>query len=96
MASLRSLKKDIDYLLSLVLGECIYVIDYHPEADKEKVMEIARQVIAGHRELRLRVNHIDGKDNPAVMKAYLRKVVDDLYSLANKSLEELSNLIARK
>lgn len=96
MASLRSLKKDVDYLLSLVLGECFYVIDSHPEVDKKKVMEIAWKVISGHRELRLRINHIDGKDNPDVMKAYLRKVVDDLYSLANTPLEELSKLIARE
>ncbi len=96
MASLRSLKKDVDYLLSVVLGECMYVINTHPEADKEKVLEIARKIIAGHRELRLRINHIDGKDNPAMVKAHLRKVVDDLYSLADTSLEELAKLIVRE
>lgn len=93
MASLRSLKKDIDYLLSLVLGECMYIIDFHPEADKEKVMEIARKVIASHRNLRVRVNHLDGKANPKIVKEYLKKVVDDLYAEANSALEELAELI---
>lgn len=94
MASLRSLKKDIDYLMSLVLEECMYVIQTYPEADKEKIMEIARQIIEKHRDLRLRVNHPDGKDNPEMLKAYLKKVVDDLYKEANKALESLSGLIS--
>jgi hypothetical protein len=90
MASLRSLKKDIDYLLSLVLEECMYVIEAYPDAEKEKVWETMRKVIAGHRELRLRVNHLNGKDNPKVVKEYLRQVVQDLYKTANSALEELS------
>lgn len=93
MASRRSLKKDIDFLLSLVLEECFYVLDEYPESDKEKVMETVRKVIAAHRELRLRVNHINGKDDPRLVKAYLRKVVSDLYTTANNALEDISGLI---
>jgi len=90
MASLRSLKKDIDYLLSLVLEECMYVIEANPDAEKEKVLETMRKVIADHRELRLRVNHLNGKDNPKMVKEYLRQVVQDLYKTANSALEELT------
>ena len=90
MASLRSLKKDIDYLLSLVLEECMYVIEAYPDAEKEKVMETMRKVISGHHELRIRVNHLNGKDNPKMVKEYLRQVVQDLYKTANSALEELS------
>ena len=93
MANLRSLKKDIDYLLSLVLEECMYVIDAYPDADKEKVLELARKVITSHRNLRVRVNHLDGKANPKIVKEYLKKVVDDLYSEANTALEELAEII---
>lgn len=93
MANLRSLKKDIDYLLSLVLEECMYVIDAYPNADKEKVLKLARKVITSHRNLRIRVNHLDGKANPKIVKEYLKKVVDDLYSEANSALEELAEII---
>lgn len=95
MASLRSLKKDIDYLLSLVLEECLYVIDEYPDSDREKLMEIARKVIAAHRELRLRVNHINGKDDPVLVKEYFRKVVTDLFATANTALEDISGLIRK-
>jgi hypothetical protein len=93
MANLRSLKKDIDYLLSMVLEECMYVIEAYPDADKEKVLDLARKIIVSHRNLRLRVNHIDGKADPKKVKEYLKKIVDDLYGEANSSLEELSVLI---
>ncbi len=92
MASIRSLKKDIDYLMSLVLEECLYVMEDLPEPDKEKAMEIAREIVAGHYELRMRVNHPDGKDNPGIVKTYLKKVVEDLYAKANSALEKLSAL----
>ena len=93
MASIRSLKKDIDYLMSLVLEECMYVISTYPDTDKEKVLEIARKIIATHRELRIRINHPDGTENPKVMKSYLRKIVDDLYASADSALNDLSKLI---
>jgi hypothetical protein len=93
MASIRQLKKDIDYLLSLVLEECMYVAHAYPEADKEKIFEIAGKVISSHRELRLRINHLNGKDNPALVREYLRKIVDDLYLAADGALENLAATI---
>ncbi|HNQ37992.1 MAG: hypothetical protein KA780_01845 [Prolixibacteraceae bacterium] len=89
MASIRSLKKDIDLLLSLVLEDCMYVMEHYPEADKEKVNAIAREVMARHRDLRAMVNHPDGKENPAVVKEYMRSVVNKLYDVADQALEQL-------
>ncbi len=95
MASVRALKKDIDYLLSLVVEDCIYVMKTHAEVDKEKVMDIARSIIVKHRELRLRTNHPDGKDNPKLVKAYYKAVVTELYASANQSLEQLTALMSK-
>jgi hypothetical protein len=96
MANIRSLKKDIDYLLSLVLEECMYVADTYDNVDKEKVYSIANSVIQKHRELRVRVNHPDGKDNRKLMKASMKDVVNELYETANKSLDELAAIIQSK
>ena len=57
MANIRSLKKDIDFLMTLVLQDCISIMENYPETDKEKVMEIARKVIQDHRLLRTKVCH---------------------------------------
>ena len=95
MTSIRSLKKDIDLLLSLVLEDCMYVMEHYPEADKEKINAIARKVMVHHRELRTMVNHPDGKDNPAVVKKYMQSVVTKLYEVADQALDQLSSEVKK-
>jgi hypothetical protein len=95
MANIRLLKKDIDYLMSLVLEDCIFVLENNPEADREKVMGIAQQVIFDHRKLRDKVSHRQIRKNPEKTKKYLSSVVEEMYEAADKSLDELSDLISK-
>jgi len=95
MANIRSLKKDIDYLMSLVLEDCVFVIQNYPGTEKEKVMEIAQQVILEHHELRKQVNHPDGKNNRVLIKKYFKSVIDNLYNAADKSLDQLSGIVRK-
>lgn len=90
MASVKNLKKDIDLIMSLALSDCFYVVEYNSKVDEKAVMEIAGDIIKMHRELRLRANHPDGKDNPKLVKKYYQKIVADLLSAADKALEKLS------
>ncbi len=90
MASIKNLKKDIDLLMSLVLNDCFYVLEYNSKVDNDAVMKIAGEVIQKHRELRLRVNHPDGKDNPKLVKNYYDLTVADMLTFADASLEKLS------
>ena len=90
MASIRDLKKDIDLLMSLVLNDCFYVLEYNSKVNNEEVMKIAGEVIQNHRELRLRVNHPDGKDNSKLVRKYYNDLVADMLNSADASLEKLS------
>lgn len=90
MASIRNLKKDIDLLMSVVLNDCFYVLDYNTKVNNDAVMKIAGEVIQKHRELRLKVNHPDGKDNPKLVKNYYDGIVADMLAYADTSLEKLS------
>ena len=90
MASKRELKKDIDLLMSLVLNDCFYVLEYNQKVDREAVMEIAADVVRKHREFRLRVNHPDGKDNPKLVKRYYKDLNADLLAATDEALEKLS------
>lgn len=96
MASVRSFKKDIDYLLSLVLEECVEAMENRQDADKEKILAISRQVILNHRELRRQANHIDGKENRAIVKQYMKSLAGKLFSSANDSLEQLYKVLEKK
>jgi hypothetical protein len=90
MASVKDLKKDIDLLMSLVLNDCFSVLEHNEKVDSEAVLKIAGDVIREHRELRLRANHPDGKDNPKLVKAYYNKLVQDTLKEADAAFERLS------
>jgi hypothetical protein len=90
MASIRDLKKDIDLLMSLVLNDCFYILEYNPKVDSNAVMEIAGDVVKKHREFRIRTNHPDGKDDPKLVKKYYNDLAADVLTAADEAFEALS------
>ncbi len=90
MASVKELKKDIDLLMSMALSDCFYVLEYNSKVDQEAVSKIAGEIIQKHRELRIRTNHVDGKNNPKLVKKFFKNIVADLLSSADSALEKLS------
>lgn len=90
MASIKDLKKDIDLLMSLVLNDCFYVLEYNTKVDNDAVMKIAGDVIQKHRDLRVRVNHPDGKDNAKMVRNYYSQLTSEMLVFADASLERLS------
>jgi hypothetical protein len=90
MASVKELKKDIDLLMSLVLNDIFYVLEYNAKVDEEAILKIAGDVIQKHREFRLRANHPDGKDNPKLVRKYFGTLVSDALKEADAALERLS------
>ncbi len=90
MASVKDLKKDIDLIMSMALNDCFYVLEYNRKVSSEEVMRIAGEIIGKHRELRVRVNHPDGKENPKLVKKYYSELVAEMLRAADRSLEKLS------
>lgn len=90
MASKRDLKKDIDMLMSMVLNDCFYVLEYNNKVDAQAVMKIAGDIIAKHRDFRLRVNHPNGKDNPKLVKEYYNDLAAEVLTTADNAFEALS------
>ena len=96
MANVRHLKKDIDYLTSLVIEDCFQYINYSENADQEAAYELVKKVIAAGNDLRNRANHPDGSENPQLVKKHYRKIGEDLVNTCNEAYEELSNIIKNK
>ena len=95
MANVRNLKKDIDYLVSLFVVDCFQYINYFEDADKEAAYKIVEKILVAHNDLRKRVNHPDGKDNPAIIRNYYREVSKDLMITCDKAYEELGQLVEK-
>lgn len=90
MASVKDLKKDIDLLMSMVLNDCFSVMEYNEKVDNDAILKIAGDTLLKHRELRLRANHPDGKDNPKLVKKYYKQLVSDALKETDAALERLS------
>lgn len=90
MASVRELKKDIDYLIFEVISDCFVYSNIHPENKTAEVSELISDAVEFRNDLIARVNHPDGKDNPKIVKAYYKTVEKDLITGVDKLFERLS------
>ncbi|MDD2380605.1 MAG: hypothetical protein PHV35_02800 [Mariniphaga sp.] len=90
MSSIKRLKKEVDLIMTQVLSDCFYMVEYNPKVDAKAVMEIAGEMIEQHRDFRIRANHPDGKDNPKLVKKYFNELAADVIDTVNQALEKLS------
>ena len=96
MASVRSLKKDIDYLVTEIVSDCQLFMYLHP---KDKKIEDAWKIIEGainmRNELFERANHPNGKNDRALVKQHYYSIRKDLLEKAHKLFEEVSALSSK-
>lgn len=94
MASVKSLKKDIQFLSEIVISDAISVGGMlEKEEDKAKATEVIVEAVAMCNELIARVNHPDGKDNPQIVKQYYKKISVELMDKSNAMFTTLNDLL---
>jgi hypothetical protein len=96
MASIRELKKDIDYLVFEVISDCFVYSNVHPDNKTDELTALISDAVEFRNDLIARVNNPDGKDNPKIVKAYYKTVQKDLLSGVDKLFERLSSISAKK
>lgn len=93
MASLRRLKKDIEYFSAQLIGDCLDYVQYYEEAKEDEALEIIKEAVAFHNEMIDRAVHPDGKDNPKIVKAYYKKLKHDFVEGLDKAYAKLEALV---
>jgi hypothetical protein len=92
MASLREVKKDIDYLVNEVISDCYTFLYIHGDKEKEQVIQIIEHVVEKRNEFFNRANNpakgIDGKQ----VKKHYKQIYNDLLQTADDSFSKLSGL----
>ncbi len=96
MASVRELKKDIDYLVFEVISDCFVFSGVNPDNKSEELTVLISDAVNFRNDLIARVNNPDGKDNPKIIKAYYKAVQKDLLVGVDKLFTRLSELTAKK
>ena len=96
MASVRELKKDIDYLVFEVISDCFTYSNIHSDNKSDELSTLISDVDEFRNDLIARVNNPDGKDNPKIVKTYYKTVEKDLLTGVDKLFERLSALSSKK
>ena len=92
MASVRELKKDIDYLIYEVISDCFVFSGLHPENKSDELSAVISDAVEFRNDLIARVNNPDGKDNPKILKTYYKTLQKDLLNGVDSLFNRLSEL----
>lgn len=92
MASIKRLKKEIEFLSSQVIGDCIDFIQTFSGKETE-AMAVIDEIVALHNETVDKINSPDGKDNPKLVKAFYASVKQTYVKGINDAYQRLENLV---
>jgi hypothetical protein len=92
MASIRELKKDIDYMIYEVISDCFVFSGLHPDIKSDELSLIISDAVNFRNDLISRVNKPDGKDNPKIVKGYYKSIEKDLLAGVDKLFNRLSEM----
>ena len=83
MASIRKLKKDLNYLSYELLTEAFAFKHFHPEMEEKKFDDIILSIVRKRNELIARINDKDEIDdsNPGKTKKHFSSIRKDMYGM---------------
>lgn len=90
MASIRSLKKDIQFLTDEVISDCYVFIYLNPGKQTEAAEKIALASDELRKSLVAKVNKSGKFENAKTRKAFFGGLYEELISEVNKQFEQLS------
>ncbi len=93
MASKKTIKKDINFLVDEVVGTCLMRQEMHHEDKKEqeKMDEKIKDMLRFREDMLTKVNKPAMKDNAKTLKSYYRDLYDELLDKVNGVFEELGS-----
>jgi len=92
MASIRQLKKEIEFLSSQMIGDCIDFVQTFNGKEME-AMAVIDQIVELHNSTVDKINNPDGKDNPKLVKAFYSKLKKDYVEGVNEAYKKLESLV---
>lgn len=92
MASKRDAKKDIQFVITEVISDCLNFLYMNPDKKAADVHAIVEEMLELHKELLFRINNIDGKDNPKIIKAHFKSIYADLLGKTDQAFTQLSEI----
>jgi hypothetical protein len=92
MASIKQLKKEVAFLSSQMIGDCIDFVQTFNGKELE-AMAVIDEVVLLHNDTIEKINNPDGKDNPKLVKGYYQLLKKDYVAGINEAYQKLENLV---
>ena len=92
MASIRNLKKDVDFLVDEVIGDCMLYLHFNKGKNIDEIEAVLKQTVDLRNGLYDRINHPEGKGDAKQTKTHYKAVVKDLLTGVNDLFEQISKL----
>lgn len=92
MASIRQLKKEIEFLSSQVIGDSIDFIQTFNGKEME-AMAVIDEIVSLHNNTLDKINNPDGKDNPKLVKAFYQQLKKQYTDGVNDAYKRLEGLV---
>ncbi len=89
MASIRKLKKDINYLSYELLTEAFTFRHFHAELKEEKFDDVIKKIIALRNDMISRINNTEEGLKSHSNKQYFSKIRDEMFTML-EVIEDLS------
>ena len=91
MASVKSIKKDIDYLVEEVVTDCYLALYFHPDK-KDEIVGIIEKAVDLRNELFSKANNPGEKHNKSLVKKHYAQLRSDMFERVDGMFSELSQL----
>jgi hypothetical protein len=92
MASIRQLKKEIEFISSQMIGDCIDLVQTFNGKEVE-AMAVIDEIVLLHNTTVDKINNPDGKDNPKIVKSFYQQLKKDYISGVNEAYKKLETLV---
>lgn len=92
MASIRNIKKDIDYLVSEVISDCYTYLYLHGDKNREKVTGIIEEVVNKRNDFIQKASNPGKELDRKQTRKHFKTLYSDLFSMVDNSFTQLSEL----
>lgn len=95
MATVRRLKKEIEFMSSQLIGDCIDFLETFDDKKDTNLLSIIEAAVLLNNTILDRACHPDGKDNPKLVKQHYRKLKVDFIKGLDEAYAKLEAMIKK-
>ena len=96
MASIRTIKKDLAYLVTAVISDAYVALYFQPASQRDAIFGLVEKAAELNNTLLDRINRPAEKHNPSLVKKHYAQIRREMTEGVEKLFEELSQICKTK